>query len=340
MQGTRGRLARLRSARAAFLTRAHAYDGTTVRRTAALSSVGNPVPTSLTAAAAALLASRALDGDLADHESAAFATARAASARFDAAAQRVEEGHRQLAAFRTAAVALPQPPAMWEEQVFSVVRRRFAPGGRTRRRTAEVTGRDALHAEDLDLAQSALAGAEQAQREIYFGHIALVQHLVRTRRLTMFGDDVAQDIFFRVFSRLHSYRGESSLKTWIHRVALNHINNVLTRDVPKRARELSESQIDTPEGGPSLIDTAVDPDMLQDARLESAERHEIVSAALRRLPAAARRVVELKEIDGLTCEEIAVMLSVPMGTVQSRLARGRAKLAEYLVADTRSAAAR
>ena len=298
------------------------------------------MPTPLTPAAAALLASRALDGELAVDESAALAAARATSARFDAAAQRVEEGYRQLAAIRDAAAEVLQAPVAWGEQMFSLLRQRLAPPGRTRRRVAEVTGRDALHAEDLDLAQSALAGAEQAQREIYFGHIALVQHLVRSRRLTTFGDDIAQDIFFRVFSRLHSYRGESSLKTWIHRVALNHINNVLTRDVPKRARELSESQLDMPDGSPSLIDTAVDPAALQDARLESAERHEIVSAALLRLPAASRRVVELKEIDGLTCEEIAVMLAVPMGTVQSRLARGRAKLSEYLVSDTRTIAAR
>ena len=72
----------------------------------------------------------------------------------------------------------------------------------------------------------------------------------------------------------------------------------------------------------------------------NAERRAIVDAALTRLPSAARTVVELKEIDGLTCEEIAAMLSVPMGTVQSRLARGRAKLAEYLIADPRTGSAR
>ena len=203
----------------------------------------------------------------------------------------------------------------------------------------EVLAREATHAEDLDLAQSALAGEEHAQREIYFGHIALVQYLLQTRRLGAYRDDIAQDIFFRVFSRLHSYRGESSLKTWIHRVALNHINNVLTRDMPKRARELSESQLDTPEGSVSVIEAAVDPGALQDARVMHAERRAIVDAALARLPTASRTVVELKEIDGLTCEEIAAVLSVPMGTVQSRLARGRAKLAEYLVADTRAASA-
>ncbi len=293
-----------------------------------------------TAAAAALLASRAIDGELADHESAALASARAASPQLDAAAQRVEVAHRHLAIVRDAAVQALQAPVVWGEQLFAALRDRIAPVGRTRHRMGEVTGRDALHAEDLDLAQAALAGEEHAQREIYFGHIALVQHLVRTRRLTTFGDDIAQDIFFRVFSRLHSYRGDSSLKTWIHRVALNHINNVLTRDVPKRAREISESQLEVPEGSPTLIEAAVDPGALQDARLESAERHAIVSAALLRLPIAARTVVELKEIDGLTCEEIAVMLAVPMGTVQSRLARGRAKLAEYLVADSRAVAAR
>jgi RNA polymerase sigma-70 factor, ECF subfamily len=224
--------------------------------------------------------------------------------------------------------------------VFGALRAHLATRRPSRRRLAEVSARDAAHAEDLDLAQAALAGEDHAQREIYFGHIALVQHLLQTRRLAAFRDDVAQDIFFRVFSRLHTYRGESSLKTWIHRVAINHINNVLTRDMPKRAKELSESQLDTPEGSVSVIDAAIDPDALQDVRVMNAERRAIVDAALTRLPIASRTVVELKEIDGLTCEEIASMLSVPMGTVQSRLARGRAKLAEYLIDDPRAGSAR
>jgi RNA polymerase sigma-70 factor (ECF subfamily) len=87
----------------------------------------------------------------------------------------------------------------------------------------------------------------------------------------------------------------------------------------------------------SVIDGAVDTEPLQDARVEHAERRAIVDAALAQLSDAARTVVELKEIDGLTCEEIAAVLCVPMGTVQSRLARGRVKLAEYLTADPRLA---
>jgi RNA polymerase sigma-70 factor (ECF subfamily) len=246
----------------------------------------------------------------------------------------------ELEALRRAALDMATAPVEWAERVFDTLREQLAARRPSRRRLPEVTARDAAHAEDLDLAQAALGGDDQAQREIYFGHIALVQHLLHTRRLAAYRDDIAQDIFFRVFSRLHTYRGDSSLKTWIHRVAVNHINNVLTRDMPKRAKELSESQLDTPEGSASVIDSAVDPEALQDTRVMNAERRAIIDAALSRLPAAARTVVELKEIDGLTCEEIAAMLSVPMGTVQSRLARGRAKLAEFLVADSRAGSAR
>ncbi len=296
------------------------------------------MPTSRTAVV--LLASRALDGELAADEMAQLAAARRTSTRSDAAALSVEAGHAQLTQLRDVALNVAAVPAEWAERLFTTLRAQLAAPHRARRRVPEVTGRGAAHADDLDLAQSALAGEEQAQREIYFGHIALVQYLLQSRRLAAYRDDVAQDIFFRVFSRLHTYRGDSSLKTWIHRVAINHINNVLTREVPKRARELSESQLDTPDGSASVIDAAIDPDALQDARVEGAERRAIVNAALSRLPSAARAVVEMKEIDGLTCEEIAEVLSVPMGTVQSRLARGRAKLAEYLVADPRTVSAR
>lgn len=287
-----------------------------------------------------LLTSLALDGELGADDAARLAAARGGSATADVAAKKVESVHAQLATLRAAAVRTASAPAEWAARVFDTLRAELVARPASRRRLAEVTARDAAHAEDLDLAQSALAGEEHAQREIYFGHIALVQHLLQTRRLGAFRDDIAQDIFFRVFSRLHTYRGDSSLKTWIHRVAINHINNVLTRDMPKRARELSESQLETPDGGQSVIEAAVDPGALQDARVMNAERRAIVDAALARLPAASRAVVELKEIDGLTCEEIAAVLSVPMGTVQSRLARGRARLAEYLVADTRAASAR
>jgi RNA polymerase sigma-70 factor, ECF subfamily len=287
-----------------------------------------------------LLTSLALDGELGADDAARLVAARHASARVDAAAKKVESAHSQLAVLREVVVRAATAPAEWAAQLFDTLRSQLVARPPSRRRLGEVTARDAAHAEDLDLAQSALAGEEHAQREIYFGHIALVQHLLQTRRLGAFRDDIAQDIFFRVFSRLHSYRGDSSLKTWIHRVAINHINNVLTRDMPKRARELSESQLETPEGGQSVIEAAVDPGALQDDRVMHAERRAIVDAALARLPNASRAVVEMKEIDGLTCEEIAVVLSVPMGTVQSRLARGRAKLAEYLVADSRAAGAR
>ena len=294
----------------------------------------------VTPATAALLASRALDGELDAAESLALDSARATSPAIDVVVTRIDVAHRQLAELRDTAVRAVTAPAEWAERMFTTLRDTLSRRRPSRRRFPEVYGRDAAHAEDLDLAQSALAGEEQAQREIYYGHIALVQHLVHTRRLAAYRDDIAQDIFFRVFSRLHTYRGDSSLKTWIHRVALNHINNVLTRDMPKRARELSESQLEVPEGSVSVIEAAVDTEALQDTRLEVAERRAIIDAALQRLPSAARAVVEMKEIDGLTCEEIAAVLSVPMGTVQSRLARGRAKLAEYLVNDPRTRTAR
>lgn len=294
----------------------------------------------LTPATAALLASKALDGEAAPEERAALQAARASSARAEAVAAGVEAAHVQLTALREVVTRTVSAPAEWAERVFASLRGALVATPPRRMRLPEVMGRDAAHAEDLELAQAALNGDEHAQREIYFGHIALVQHLLVTRRLAAYRDDVAQDIFFRIFSRLHSYRGESSLKTWIHRVAMNHIMNVLTRDLPKRARELSESQLEVPEGGTSVIEAAVDSDALQDTRLEVAERRALIDAALQKLPGASRAVVEMKEIDGLTCEEIAAVLSVPMGTVQSRLARGRAKLAEYLVADPRVAGAR
>ena len=136
--------------------------------------------------------------------------ARTESAAAAASAEKVESAHSRLAVLRDVAVRAATAPSEWAVQVFDTLRGRLTARPAPRRGQPEVTARDAAHAEDLDLAQAALAGEAHAQREIYFGHIALVQHLLQTRRLASYRDDIAQDIFFRVFSRLHTYRGDSS----------------------------------------------------------------------------------------------------------------------------------
>ena len=140
--------------------------------------------------------------------------------------------------------------------------------------------------------------------------------------------DVLQDVFLKVYKGVGNFHGESSLKTWIYRIAvheaLNHRRGFLRRlrrepfsldptEPNSRAEQHAADKLDTPYGV-----------------AEQAEREEIVRKALASLPQPFRTVVVLREIEGLSYEEIAEVLGVAAGTVKSRLMRGRELLRRKL----------
>ena len=150
--------------------------------------------------------------------------------------------------------------------------------------------------------------------------------------------DMTQEVFIKVFRSIRSFHGESSLRTWLYRIALREASNQrrwwsrhkrqeLTIDAPMASAESDEG-----EGlclGATLMDGNCSPE-------EQAERSEMkmrVEDSLRKLPEAYRTVVILREMEGFCYEEIADLLDVKVGTVKSRLMRGRAALRQILVAD-------
>lgn len=137
-------------------------------------------------------------------------------------------------------------------------------------------------------------------------------------------EDAAQEVFLRIHRRASRFHGRSALSTWIYRVA----HNICLDEIRKRKRrpvgtishgedfDMAANIPDT-QSGPEAIVTALD---------ESAEiRH-----ALKTLPQEYQSVLILREIEELTYDEIAAVLGCPVGTVRSRLARGRRLLAEHL----------
>ncbi len=141
-------------------------------------------------------------------------------------------------------------------------------------------------------------------------------------------EDVVQETFLRAFRALESFRGESSLKTWLYAIALNRIR--VRRGTLARLRSLFAAGGSGPTPDFSLLDNAADPDRSpeENALLSDQRRH--LRKAVLDLPEEFRMAVVLRDLEGLAYEEVASVLAVPVGTVRSRLARGRALLKEAL----------
>jgi len=144
--------------------------------------------------------------------------------------------------------------------------------------------------------------------------------------------DLTQETFLRAFQSVKHFRGESDLRTWIYRIAINQARN-RWRWWRRRRREATVS-IDAPEiGGGRLglvetlkAKTTRDPE--QDALLS--ERERALKKALGSLRHVYREAVILRDIEGFAYEEIAATLDISVGTVKSRLARGRQELRRKL----------
>jgi RNA polymerase sigma-70 factor (ECF subfamily) len=187
---------------------------------------------------------------------------------------------------------------------------------------SEVAGSEAA------LIQRCTAGEESACAELVASHERMVYQLA----LHLLGDhdealDLSQEVFLRVFRTLPSFRGQSALKTWIYRIAINQARNRQRwwrrrrreNQVPLDQHVLLHGELAQPEeaGAP---DRAL-------ARKELAAR---LRRALDDLPFDQRTVIVLREIDGLSYEEIAESLNVAVGTVKSRLTRARQALRREL----------
>jgi RNA polymerase sigma-70 factor (ECF subfamily) len=179
---------------------------------------------------------------------------------------------------------------------------------------------------DAVLVQECVAGDEAACARLVTDH----QRMVYQLGLNLLGDsqealDLCQEVFLRVFRMLHRFRGQSALRTWIYRIALNQASNRL-RTWRRRHRSQQVSLDETPQGQLPETGTSSNPHRVLQQR-EVAGR---VWTALDALPFEQRAVIVLREIDGLSYEEIAVSLNVAVGTVKSRLARAREQLRESL----------
>lgn len=178
------------------------------------------------------------------------------------------------------------------------------------------------------LIERCAAGDQSACAELVSGHERMVFQLA----LHLLGDrdealDLSQEVFFSVFRTIQNFRGQSALKTWIYRIVINQARN--RQRWWRRRHKGSQVSLDqhvAVHGDLRQPDDETSPD-LAFARKELAER---LWGALDRLPFDQRTVIVLREIDGLSYDDIAFSLGVAVGTVKSRLTRARQALRKQL----------
>lgn len=134
--------------------------------------------------------------------------------------------------------------------------------------------------------------------------------------------DVTQKVFLKVFRGIRYFHGQSSLRTWIYRIAVNEASNHRRGWLRRKWREAFSLDQDLESSDELLARAHAHPDTPYEIA-ESSERQRLVRRALASLSQPYRTVVVLREIEDLSYEEIAELLGVSEGTVKSRLTRGR-----------------
>jgi len=154
--------------------------------------------------------------------------------------------------------------------------------------------------------------------------------------------DTTQEVFIKVFRSIRGFHGESSLRTWLYRIAVHEASNQRRWWMRHKKQEMTiDSPAESSESGDDGLSLAATLADRGDSPFDCAAQAELrlqVEDALRQVPEAFRTVVVLREIEGFAYEEIAEILNVNIGTVKSRLTRGRSALRALLVAAEKNSA--
>ena len=138
-------------------------------------------------------------------------------------------------------------------------------------------------------------------------------------------EDLVQDTILRAYSRFGSFRADGSPKAWLHTIMRNLFINTY-RKKNREPRQISFQALDEPGTEAALRPTVASPERLVLGRMEEAA----LLRAVRHLPEEYRSVVILADVEGLSYQQIADRLGIPVGTVRSRLSRGRKRVQRAL----------
>lgn len=183
-------------------------------------------------------------------------------------------------------------------------------------------------ADELALIEGCARGDERCCTDLVEAHQRMVYHLA----LHLLGDhnealDVSQEVFLRVFRTIHRFRGQSALRTWIYRIVINQARN--RQRWWRRRHQAAQVSLDEHVRDRGELSAEGDLDS-PDRMLRRRELAAHLWRAMNELPFDQRSAIVLREIDGMSYNEIAFSLGVAVGTVKSRLARARETLRDQL----------
>jgi RNA polymerase sigma-70 factor (ECF subfamily) len=140
-------------------------------------------------------------------------------------------------------------------------------------------------------------------------------------------EDVAQEAFIKAYRALPNFRGDSAFYTWLYRIGINTAKNYLVAlgRRPPTTGEIEAEDAENYEGGEQLRDMNT-----PESALATRQIADTVNRTLETLPEELRTAITLREIEGLSYEEIAKVMNCPIGTVRSRIFRAREAVAEQL----------
>lgn len=170
-----------------------------------------------------------------------------------------------------------------------------------------------------------IAAAKRGDRKAFSELVVKYQRRVYLAALHVTGnhsdaDDVAQETFVKAYRHIAGFDGRSDIFTWLYRIAINTAKNALvSRD---RSPISYEINLNSDEDAPDVASRLRDPDTPEGLALTE-EIRATVNAAIDALPEDLRTAIVLRELDGMSYEEISVAMDCPVGTVRSRIFRAR-----------------
>ena len=202
-----------------------------------------------------------------------------------------------------------------------------------------IAGALTIQSEEAALIAELRAGSEEAFAWLIARyHQPIYSLLARTVQDRADAADLTQEVFVKIFRGVGNFHGESSLRTWIYRIALREASNQRRwwmrhkqKEVPIE-QEIGEGECSTPI---RLKEMLVDPSESPFDAAVHAENRARVEAALAKVSEPYRTTLILRDIEGFVYEEVAEMQGVNLGTVKSRLVRGRAFLKAHLTSELR-----
>lgn len=184
-------------------------------------------------------------------------------------------------------------------------------------------GRDADH----PLVDQVLAGDREAFSSLVERHQKMILNFMyRMVGERAFAEDLTQEVFLKAYEALSRFRGEAAFATWLYRIAHNHCLNALKR----KGREIPVAALATDPPNRNPLTRSPDPAAPADELLAQRELHAVVQAKLAELTPEHRAVLVLRDIQGLSYDEIASALNLEGGTVRSRIHRARIELKEKI----------